>query len=208
MSRPDVEDLPLLLHDRSETAVERLSEFYAPLVTALAEEIVAEARQHEMRQHSASLTSLLAKFIGQVPDRQKIILTLLYYERLSPAEVAHVLGVKPATIRSHQRQALQTLRNELVHSGLFDRDRATDLFQDTGPTGEQRTQRVSADRVLDGPSFSELREHRRSAFAAAGLLMETHPTLSPPPSRNKLRVAKREAGRGKPLADFVSEGRD
>ncbi len=55
--------------------------------------------------------------------------------------------------------------------------------------------------------FSEERQRRRAVLAAAGLLVETEPTSAVAPDPERLREAMREAGAGRPLADFVVEGR-
>jgi RNA polymerase sigma factor (sigma-70 family) len=52
----------------------------------------------------------LARAINQLPERDKIVITLYYYEGLTMAEIANVLGVSRSTIGRMHRQAVLTLR--------------------------------------------------------------------------------------------------
>lgn len=70
--------------------------------------VVAEPVTHipEVDETWASLRSL--------PDRQRAVLVLHFYEDLPLVEVAQVLDRPAATIRSDLRRALQTLRKDLA----------------------------------------------------------------------------------------------
>lgn len=60
----------------------------------------------------AERDALLAE-LGRLPRRQRAVLTLRYYEGLSDAEIADVLGCRPGTVRGYASRALATLRVEL-----------------------------------------------------------------------------------------------
>jgi RNA polymerase sigma-70 factor (sigma-E family) len=64
------------------------------------------------RDHAADHAerdALLAE-VGRLPRRQKAVLVLRYYEALSDAEIAEVLGCTPGTVRGYASRALATLR--------------------------------------------------------------------------------------------------
>jgi RNA polymerase sigma-70 factor (sigma-E family) len=48
--------------------------------------------------------------LGRLPRRQRAVLVLRYYEDLSDAEIAAVLGCRQATVRSQAARALAALR--------------------------------------------------------------------------------------------------
>lgn len=57
----------------------------------------------------ADREALLAE-IARLPRRQQAVLVLRYYEGLSDAEIADLLGCRPATVRAYASRALATLR--------------------------------------------------------------------------------------------------
>jgi RNA polymerase sigma-70 factor (sigma-E family) len=67
------------------------------------------------RDHAADHAerdALLAE-VARLPRRQKTVLVLRYYEALSDAEIAAVLGCTPGTVRGYASRALATLRVDL-----------------------------------------------------------------------------------------------
>jgi RNA polymerase sigma-70 factor (sigma-E family) len=55
------------------------------------------------------------ELLGRLPRRQRAVLVLRYYEDLSDAEIATILGCAPATVRSQAARALATLRTAVPH---------------------------------------------------------------------------------------------
>lgn len=49
--------------------------------------------------------------MATLPRRQRAVLVLRFYQRLTDAEIAEVLGCSPVTVRSHAHRALATLRS-------------------------------------------------------------------------------------------------
>jgi RNA polymerase sigma-70 factor (sigma-E family) len=59
----------------------------------------------------AERAAILAE-LTRLPRRQRAVLVLRYYEALSDAEIAEVLGCAPGTVRGYASRALATLRVE------------------------------------------------------------------------------------------------
>lgn len=51
--------------------------------------------------------------LGQLPERQRAVLVLRFYEDLPEAEIAHILGCRIGTVKSSMHRALKRLRKEL-----------------------------------------------------------------------------------------------
>ncbi len=59
---------------------------------------------------------LLARAIEQLPEREKIVVTLYYYEGLTLAEIGKVLGVTESRICQMHTKAVLQLRNKLAEA--------------------------------------------------------------------------------------------
>jgi RNA polymerase sigma-70 factor (sigma-E family) len=51
--------------------------------------------------------------VSSLPPRQRAVIVLRYYEGLSEAEIADVLGIRPGTVKSQSAAAIATLRGTL-----------------------------------------------------------------------------------------------
>lgn len=60
---------------------------------------------------------LLARAIEQLPEREKVVVTLYYYEGLTLAEIGKVLGVTESRICQMHTKAVLQLRNRLSDAG-------------------------------------------------------------------------------------------
>ena len=52
----------------------------------------------------------LWSFVQTLPPKQRAVVVLRYYEQLSEAEIADVLGISPGTVKSQASRALAALR--------------------------------------------------------------------------------------------------
>ncbi|WP_336214524.1 SigE family RNA polymerase sigma factor [Nonomuraea sp. LPB2021202275-12-8] len=57
--------------------------------------------------------------LAGLPRRQRAVLVLRYYEQLTDAEIADVLGISRGTVRSQASRALDKLRSAVPHPTLY-----------------------------------------------------------------------------------------
>jgi RNA polymerase sigma factor for flagellar operon FliA len=72
----------------------------------------------ETEYETEEMKILLAEQIGELPEREKIVLTLYYYERLTLAEIGSVLGVTESRVSQIHSKALLDLRGRMQLIGL------------------------------------------------------------------------------------------
>jgi RNA polymerase sigma factor (sigma-70 family) len=70
--------------------------------------------QHIYEESRATLSHELYEKIGGLTERQRQVIVWRYYESHSFEEIAGKLGIKPATVRSLLRHALNNLRHQLA----------------------------------------------------------------------------------------------
>lgn len=61
-----------------------------------------------------SFEPALARALAELPERQRVAVFLAYGDEWTQAEVAELLGVKPATVQKHLERALTRLRQVLA----------------------------------------------------------------------------------------------
>ncbi len=59
---------------------------------------------------------LVLRALRVLPQRQRAVIVLRYYDDLSEAEIAATLGCSPGTVKSQASRAMRTLRRELDHA--------------------------------------------------------------------------------------------
>jgi RNA polymerase sigma factor (sigma-70 family) len=96
---------------------------------AFAEPLEAIARQQEHR--------ILLAALRRLPFQLQVVLELHYWESLTAREIAEVLGVPPATVKTRLRDGRVRLRDQLTSGSL-----APDLRQSTMETLEGWAERV------------------------------------------------------------------
>jgi RNA polymerase sigma-70 factor (sigma-E family) len=88
-------------------------------------EVVADALPERGREdaYDDGRTAALWQAVRSLPPRQRAVIVLRYYEELTEAETAAVLGVSTGTVKSQASRALATLRtsNPTLAPGLEER---------------------------------------------------------------------------------------
>ena len=72
----------------------------------------------EAEYETEEMKVLLAEQIAALPEREKVVLTLYYYERLTLAEIGSVLGVTESRVSQIHSKSLLDLRARLQQIGL------------------------------------------------------------------------------------------
>ncbi len=72
------------------------------------------AHDHYDEGQSQALWSL----VQTLPRKQRAVIVLRYYEGLSEAEIADVLGISTGTVKSQASRAMATLRTQAASSGV------------------------------------------------------------------------------------------
>ncbi len=72
----------------------------------------------EAEYETVEMKVLLAEQIAGLPEREKVVLTLYYYERLTLAEIGSVLGVTESRVSQIHSKALLDLRGRLAQIGV------------------------------------------------------------------------------------------
>ncbi|MCD4829324.1 MAG: FliA/WhiG family RNA polymerase sigma factor [Candidatus Cloacimonetes bacterium] len=83
--------------------------FVSDIVEDTGEGVEAEMQRHNLRRG-------IIKAIGQLPEREKLVISLYYYEELTLKEIGMVLDVTESRVSQMHSSALMKLRNLLEHS--------------------------------------------------------------------------------------------
>ncbi len=77
-----------------------------------AAEVVPEARPHEDRYDDGTADAVW-EVVSTLPRRARAVVVLRYYEQLSEAETAEVLGITVGTVKSQCSRAIASLRDRV-----------------------------------------------------------------------------------------------
>lgn len=82
-------------------------------------EVLGSDAEHLVGDHAdgVELRRVLAGILATLPPRQRAVLVLRYFEQLSEAETAEVLGCSVGTVKSTASRALQRLRAGIGQDG-------------------------------------------------------------------------------------------
>jgi RNA polymerase sigma-70 factor, ECF subfamily len=70
------------------------------------------------RHQEALERDAMWQHVRALPARQRAVLVLRFYEDLSEAQTAELLGISPGTVKSQTARALATLRKRLADEGI------------------------------------------------------------------------------------------
>ncbi len=73
-------------------------------------------------RHDLGERSALWEFVQTLPRRQRAVVVLRYYEDLSEAEIAGILGISVGTVKSQCSRALAALRERVHTQSMLARD--------------------------------------------------------------------------------------
>jgi RNA polymerase sigma-70 factor (sigma-E family) len=79
-------------------------------------EVVSDTSTHDVpvaANEYDGVSDALWDAVRALPERQRAVVVLRYYEQLSEKETAEALGVSPGTVKSQSSRALDTLRSRL-----------------------------------------------------------------------------------------------
>ncbi|MCW2785458.1 MAG: polymerase subunit sigma-70 [Marmoricola sp.] len=79
-------------------------------------EVVTDTSRHDVPVPASEydgVADALWETVCALPERQRAVIVLRYYEQLSERETADALGVSPGTVKSQASRALTTLRGRL-----------------------------------------------------------------------------------------------
>ena len=67
------------------------------------------------------LGEVLRRLIGTLPEDARVVMVMRYQEDLDPSEIAELLEMPLATVKSHLHRSLAVLREKLARRGVGDR---------------------------------------------------------------------------------------
>ena len=70
----------------------------------------------KIRQSDPMLSRTLAKLVASLPEKARAVVVLRYQEDLDPSDIAKVLDMPVATVKSHLQRSLEMLRDKLART--------------------------------------------------------------------------------------------
>ena len=70
----------------------------------------------KIRQSDPLLSRALAKLVASLPEKARMVVVLRYQEDLDPSDIAQVLEMPVATVKSHLQRSLEMLREKLART--------------------------------------------------------------------------------------------
>jgi RNA polymerase sigma factor for flagellar operon FliA len=120
-----VDELRRRLTDLGTSALLALDELWAVSVAPSSDPLSDQVSEAQVADPArtldvATLKHYLAAAIARLPEREKLVIALHYYEELTLAEIADVLGVSQTRVSQLHAKAVLRLRSALDAAGLSD----------------------------------------------------------------------------------------
>ena len=80
---------------------------------AVSLETIEDVQSHDRGPADPLLDRKMRRLIAELPDMQRVIVTLRYQEDLDPSEICRIVEMPVNTVKSHLHRALQSLRRKL-----------------------------------------------------------------------------------------------
>lgn len=109
----DLEDYLMMLKDfgsLSILSIEDISEISGVERDGLIRYVMEDGASPEKCAEMRELEALLAKEVERLPEKQKLVLSLYYYEDLNMKEIAEILSITEARVSQIHSQAVLSLR--------------------------------------------------------------------------------------------------
>ena len=109
-----------ITRNRCLTLIERTGPATASLSDEVTEAEAMALAAPDDEYDGADGHALLRSLVEALPEAQRLALTLYYYEERAVAEVAAMLGLPEATVKTHLHRGRQALRGRLAERGMAD----------------------------------------------------------------------------------------
>jgi len=111
-----LEELQDHLAEISSLGVISLDDVLGPDASGTVADVVADVRgvNPEAQFQEVETRRILADAINRLPDRERLVLTLYYFEGLTLAEIGEVLGVTESRVCQIHAKSVMSLRNRMV----------------------------------------------------------------------------------------------
>ena len=74
----------------------------------------------EEEVENREMVDILGRIIDSLPEKEKLVITLYYYEEMTLKEIAEVLGVSESRVSQIHSKVVMKLRNKMQYAGIYE----------------------------------------------------------------------------------------
>ncbi|NLT97449.1 MAG: sigma-70 family RNA polymerase sigma factor, partial [Christensenellaceae bacterium] len=74
----------------------------------------------EEEVENREMVEILGRIIDSLPEKEKLVITLYYYEEMTLKEIAEVLGVSESRVSQIHSKVVMKLRNKMQYAGIYE----------------------------------------------------------------------------------------